>query len=264
MWFCIVVMVSSICQFWPFFCYGVFQFIKLIANYFSKLMASTLKKELISRLHLSKYNWVKSRFHDNLLSLNQVKKKKKSISIHILIIQKNKIQVLSEWQASLKKDLFHVTGEENRTWFSETETRFIRSVSVNSCGNTSIHIFHFGQVTIYHFPWNISDMHYLLHIRGFSASMTLIKICICRCWAAAAIFIFQVKIATSKSLRPIADDRMYYSITSINNINLVCSIICTIIFFKAIKHNMSQMHLLLFILNVIEKSFKRDCVTNVF
>ena len=53
--------------------------------------------------------------------------------------------------------------------------------------------------------------------------------------------IFQVKIANSKSLKPITDDRNSCSAILVNSTNLVCNIIYTIIFFKAIKHNMSQM-----------------------
>ena len=46
MQFCIVVMASSVHQFWSFFCYGVFQFIKLI-EIFCRIDGFILRKKLI-------------------------------------------------------------------------------------------------------------------------------------------------------------------------------------------------------------------------
>ena len=147
-----------------------------------------------------------------------------------MIIQKNKIQISSEWQASLKKELFHIAEEENRTWFSETEMWFIRLISVIAVESlTSIHISYLGQVIIYCFSWNISSIHYLLHIlsRIFRQNMTLIKtLFVVIGWPMT--FIFQVKISTSKSFKPIADNRNSCSTTPVNNRNIVCNIICTI------------------------------------
>lgn len=48
------------------------------------------------------------------------------------------------------------------------------------------------------------------------------EIRMCRCWAAAAVFIFQVKSANPKSLKPIADGSKSRSTTPINVANLVC------------------------------------------
>ena len=77
------------------------------------------------------------------------------------------------------------------------------------------------------------------------------KIYICRCWAIGS-FIFQVKIASSISFKPIRDGRNSYSIIPVNNTNIP-SIIFTITYFKAIKY--IKCFLWLFILNS-KKSFK--------
>ena len=81
--------------------------------------------------------------------------------------------------------------------------------------------------------------------RKFSMSMALIKsvfVIVGRC-------LHQVKIITFKSLKPIADDHNSCSTIPVNSTNLVYNIICTITFFKTIKHNMPQMlFFLLFIL----------------
>ena len=126
-----------------------------------------------------------------------------------------------------------------------------------------------------HIYWHISSwsgdyllffwkygLHYLLHtiLRIFS-EYSLDKDFIRCCWAAAATFIFQIKIANSKSLKPIADDRNSCTI-SVNSRNLVCNIICTIYtsFLKQWNIRCYKCFLWLFILNSVEKSFKRDCI----
>ena len=64
---------------------------------------------------------------------------------------------------------------------------------------------------------------------------TLHMVCIRRCWAAAAVFIFQVKIASSKFFKPIADGPNSRSTSPVNGANLVYRFLCTITFFKAVK-----------------------------
>ena len=132
--------------------------------------------------------------------------------------------------------------------------RFIRPVSVNNCRIRTLY---------WHIPsW--SGNYALGILVTFIISRTLYygfltsihKVRIHRCWIAAAAFIFQVKILISKSLKSIADDRNNRSITSINNTNLVWNIICTIIFFKPMKHNMPQ--ILTLTIHIVEKSFKKD------
>ena len=88
--------------------------------------------------------------------------------------------------------------------------------------------------------------------RRFSTNLALIKSrC---CWMA---FIFQVKTASFKSLKPIMNGQYRNCSTiPINSTNL-CSIIWTIIFFKAIKHNMSQMLFLDIHIKWCRKKFKK-------
>ena len=81
-----------------------------------------------------------------------------------------------------------------------------------------------------------------------------VRICPYRYWIAT---FFQIKIASFKFLKSIADDHNNCNITFVNSKNLICSIICTIIFFKIMKHNISQMLSLLSILNGIKKKFKK-------
>lgn len=81
---------------------------------------------------------------------------------------------------------------------------------------------------------NISGIHYLAHIhisRIFSEHGFGNIRC---CWAAAAAFIFQVKIASSKTHKPIADGSNSRNTILVNGTNLVYDIICAITFFS--KH----------------------------
>ena len=83
----IVMIASSIRQFWSFFCYSVFQFIKLIAT-FSKIDGFTLRKELINYtfpiLSNGEKNFLrmKSRIRNNWKSIVL---KSIAFSMHILI-----------------------------------------------------------------------------------------------------------------------------------------------------------------------------------
>ena len=118
------------------------------------------------------------------------------------------------------------------------KNKIIKSVFVNSYRTQISYRFtYLILVIIYSFSGNINGISYTLY-RGFSASIVLI-IHICCCWTAIGS-IFQVKIASFISLKLIMDGRNGSTIP-VNNINFICSIIFTIIFFKAIKYNMPQM-----------------------
>ena len=107
--FCIIVIASSVRHFWLFFCYSVFQFIKLIAI-FSKIDGFTLRKKLIVNLSnptnkRTFFGWSPEFAIEDLLSLNH------AFLMNILIQSPS----LVSSQVSLKKDFFHVVGEGNRT-----------------------------------------------------------------------------------------------------------------------------------------------------
>lgn len=110
---------------------------------------------------------------------------------------------------------------------------------------------------------NVSGIHYLAHtiLRIFSEHR-LNKIRIRRYWATTAVFIFQLEVASSKFLKSIADGSNSRSITPINGTNLVYSVLCTITFFKAMKHNMPQMFLLTLHIERCRQNCKRDFVAN--
>ena len=144
-----------------------------------------------------------------------------------------KIQISSPMTNLFKK------GSLSCRWRSKShvETRFIRPVSVNSCRIQTLHwLTYFILIR-----WSCIVVLMLLEIFLHTIASTLYRE-FSRTWLWYPSLLdsccgFHL---SSQFLKPIADDNSY-STTPINSTNLVRSIIYTIIFFKTLKHNMSQM-----------------------
>lgn len=78
----------------------------------------------------------------------------------------------------------------------------------------------------------------MLYFRSLANTILISSAFIAAGWPIRASF--QVKITSSKFLKPIADSRNSRSTFPVNDTNLICSIIYIIIFFKAMKYNIPQ------------------------
>ena len=188
-------------RFCPFFCYSGFQFIKLI-TVFDRIDGFILRNSF----HLSNLiKWMKELSSGEVQTSWQLKVycPWTKCVFDAQFDTKSRLQR----QASLRKDLFHITGQANRK-------NAILVNSINSCRTQISHRLTYpDQVIMYHFSENVSSstIHYLLYaIYEFLASMTLTRSIF---WSTATVFIFQIKIASFKFLKPISDDRNRRSIT---------------------------------------------------
>lgn len=92
---------------------------------------------------------------------------------------------------------------------------FLKLIFINNCETQTSHRLTYPiLIRLLYYkccPGNVNGIHY--HSMALIRSVSVI----------AGIFIFQIKTASSKSLKPIIDGLNSYSTTPINDINFVCS-----------------------------------------
>ena len=192
-------MASSVRQFWLFSCYGVFRFIKLIFAIFCRIDDFTSRKKLIKwTMPFQSYQMDKRTlpgWSPDLMTMEGLfVLKSNAFSMHTFV------QISSPMTSFFKK-----SRAWKRKW--HMEIRFVKLVSI--AAKPKLHIpFTYPikidqKVIIYRFLGNVSCIHYLWHaISRIFSEHSLDEVRIRRCWPT---FISQVRIATSKSLKPIAN-----------------------------------------------------------
>ena len=151
--------------------------------------------------------------------------------MHILIQNPSFVSSLVLSQSFLKKILFLIAGERNRT-IKISINRNFASIDILFSDPIFWSDNYLGNVGIFYF----------LHIISWIFSeYGLDKVCICHCWYPLQPSSFKSKLPVLNLLNQLQMIIIIVVSFLINNTNFLCSIIWTIIFFKAIKHNMPQM-----------------------